>query len=56
MTDCEDPSAYDSLGHDWHDAGDLGRDEYEHITGLAECNNCGKVRSDPRNETEVCPA
>lgn len=47
---------FDSLGHDWQDAGDLGRDEWEHITGLAECVLCGKLSSDPRGVTEPCPA
>lgn len=54
--DCDCRPSPEELGHDWRDAGDLGRDEYEHITGVAECNNCGHLSSEPWKVTEVCPA
>lgn len=49
---------YDSLGHDWQDAGDLrrGPGDYEFAGRFGECNNCGKLTRDPSKETTPCPA
>lgn len=48
----------ETLGHDWHEAGDQRRDwdDWERAGRFAECSNCGKISRDPRGVTEECPA